>query len=58
MKEKAWHRRHALQLASQLPETYEDAMAVIRATERLANEYLKDPENPSDPGKLIRLREV
>jgi hypothetical protein len=56
MKEESWHRRHALQLAAQLPERYEDAMAVLRATVRLAEDYLKDPEKPS--GSITQLREV
>ena len=38
LKELSWHRRYALQLAAQLPENYEDAMAVVRATERLVQE--------------------
>ena len=57
MKELPWHRRHALQLASQLPENYEDAMAVVRATERLVQEYMKDdPDKP--PAPVFKLREV
>jgi hypothetical protein len=42
-----WHRRHALQLASQLPEGIEDALLVIEATRKLVEAFLK-PE-PADP---------
>jgi hypothetical protein len=56
MKEEPWHRRHAVQIAAQLPERYEDAIAVLRAAERLAEDYLKDPDTPSR--SVIRLREV
>jgi hypothetical protein len=30
-----WHRRHAMQIAMQLPEDFDDAVAVLRATESL-----------------------
>jgi hypothetical protein len=35
MKEKPWHRRHAIQLAAQLPEGREDALAILDAARRL-----------------------
>jgi hypothetical protein len=35
-----WHRRHALQLASQLPEKIEDARLVIKATQELLEDFL------------------
>ena len=54
MKEESWHRRLAIQLAAQLPERYEDAIAVLRATERLAEEYLKDTGEAA--GSVPRLR--
>ena len=41
MKEETWHRRQALMLASQLPEEYNDALLVIRATERLVLDFLR-----------------
>jgi hypothetical protein len=34
-KEQPWHRRHAIQLAAQLPEGKEDALAVLDAARRL-----------------------
>ena len=57
MTELPWHRRHAVQIAAQLPENYEDAVAVLRATERFLHEYLKDsPDKPPTP--VVKLREV
>lgn len=34
-KEEPWHRRHAIQLAGQLPERKEDALLILEATIRL-----------------------
>jgi hypothetical protein len=56
-KEESWHRRQAVMLASQLPEKYEDAVAVLRALERALHEYLKEPDGPLTT-PVIKLREV
>jgi len=53
--EEAWHRRHAVMLASQLPEKYEDAVLVLRAVERLVSDFLKE-EEPS--AEIVPLRIV
>jgi hypothetical protein len=42
--EDPWHRRHALTLASQLPENSADAMIVLEATMRLVREFISEPE--------------
>ncbi len=36
----AWHRRQALMLASQLPESTEDARMILRALEELLETFL------------------
>lgn len=36
-----WHKRHAITLASQLPESIEDALTVIDAMRELVEDYLK-----------------
>jgi hypothetical protein len=41
-KEEAWHRRHAVQLASQLPDDPEDAALIIAAVRRLLDGFLTD----------------
>jgi hypothetical protein len=38
----AWHRRHALTLAGQLPENVEDALLVLQATKELVDTFLSD----------------
>jgi hypothetical protein len=38
-KEEAWHRRHAVQLASQLPDNPEDAALIIAAVRRLLDGF-------------------
>ncbi|XIA64308.1 hypothetical protein ACFIOY_36385 [Bradyrhizobium sp. TZ2] len=43
MKEENWHRRHAVMLASQLPEETEDALAVLRLATQLVTGLLAGP---------------
>jgi hypothetical protein len=38
-----WHRRHALMLASQLPENVADALLVIEATRELVEKFMTEP---------------
>ena len=45
----AWHRRLAVQLASQLPDGVEDARIVIRLTQELLEGFLAPPEQPARP---------
>jgi hypothetical protein len=54
MNEQAWHRRHAVMLASQLPEKYEDAAAVLRCVERLLQDYLRDDPGLPRPSSIAR----
>jgi hypothetical protein len=49
MKEENWHRRHAIQLASQLPEGREDALIILDAARRLVTGFLADPETKKAP---------
>jgi hypothetical protein len=52
-----WHRRQALQIASQLPEEAEDAWAVLRLVEQLVGFFFeKPPEPPPEPGGQAVLR--
>lgn len=48
-----WHRRHALLLASQLPENHADADLVLQALRELLETFLseaaeREPERPSN----------
>jgi hypothetical protein len=38
-----WHKRHALQLASQLPENHADALLVLQATMELLETFMQPP---------------
>jgi hypothetical protein len=49
MKENSWHRRHAIQLASQLPEGNEDAMIILGLMARLVTDFLDAPEPTPAP---------
>ena len=42
----AWHRRHALTLAGQLPENIEDARLVLEAVSELVEDFLSKSEAP------------
>jgi len=39
-----WHRRHALQIAMQLPETQQDALLVLEAAKALVLGFLTDDQ--------------
>jgi hypothetical protein len=41
-----WHKRHALCLASQLPDNASDANAVIRELQHLVDTWLHPAEEP------------
>ena len=49
-----WHKRHALMLASPLPENVADARAVLREVEHLVDSWLHVEPEPS-PSKVITL---
>ncbi|MCK1479707.1 hypothetical protein IVB27_34470 [Bradyrhizobium sp. 197] len=50
MKQENWHRRHAVMLASQLPEETEDALTVLRLATQLVTGFLAVPdEAPKAP---------
>jgi hypothetical protein len=41
MKIEPWHRRHALTLASQLPDGHDDALAVLECARELVTAFLQ-----------------
>jgi hypothetical protein len=49
-KQLAWHRRHALMLASQLPEDPQEARMVLEALREIVERYLIQDEDEV-PGK-------
>ena len=49
-----WHKRHALMLASQLPDNASDARAVLRAVEEIVDTWLH-VELVAPPSKVIAL---
>jgi hypothetical protein len=50
-----WHKRHALMLASQLPENASDANAVIRELQDLVDTWLHVDREPAQGVKLVKL---
>lgn len=54
MAENNWYKRHALMLASQLPDNAADARAVIREVQDIVDSWLHvEPEHA--PGKVLTL---
>jgi hypothetical protein len=49
-----WHKRHALQLACQLPDNASDARAILREIDDLVDKWLHVPEVPA-PSKVLTL---
>jgi hypothetical protein len=49
-----WHKRHALMLASQLPDNASDANAIIRAMQNLVDTWLH-PAETAAPSKVFSL---
>jgi hypothetical protein len=43
MKTEQWHRRHAIMIASQLPENAADALLVLGAARELVGPFLDPP---------------
>ncbi|XIA66852.1 hypothetical protein ACFIOY_13710 [Bradyrhizobium sp. TZ2] len=56
MKEENWHRRHAVMLASQLPEETEDALAVLRLATQLVTGFLAGPSPMKKPASVAVLK--
>jgi|1185.fasta_scaffold53357_2 hypothetical protein len=53
MKEENWHRRHAIILASQLPEDTEDALAVLQLATELVTSFMAGPSPMKKPAATI-----
>ncbi|OSJ16831.1 hypothetical protein BST63_10605 [Bradyrhizobium canariense] len=53
MKPENWHRRHALQLACQLPEDSADALIVLRMATQLVTGFLAEDERTEKPGPVV-----
>jgi hypothetical protein len=49
-----WHKRHAIMLASQLPDNASDANAIIRELQNLVDTWLH-PAEVSAPAKVVSL---
>jgi hypothetical protein len=48
-----WHRRHALTLASQLPDNQADALLVLEAMRELVQHYLADDAESSERAQNV-----
>ena len=49
-----WYKRHALLIASQLPDNASDARAVLREVQSIVDSWLHVPE-PPEPSKILTL---
>jgi hypothetical protein len=50
-----WHRRHAIQLACQLPDDASDARAILREVQNLVDTWLHVDREPPPGTKLVSL---
>jgi hypothetical protein len=55
-KVETWHRRHAIQLAAQLPDGIEDARTIVRLIEELISSFLVKPEAKPKPLAVVPIR--
>jgi hypothetical protein len=53
-KEEAWHRRHAILVAAQLPEGIDDALIVLRLATQLVTGFLAELEKPVSALALVK----
>jgi hypothetical protein len=53
-----WHRRHALQIAAQLPDDPKDALIVLDHARRLVEEFLRTDAVPGNGNPTLRLVEL
>jgi hypothetical protein len=54
MKIEQWHRRHAVMLASQLPESMADSMAILERLKELVETFLQSDARASQGHSLVR----
>jgi len=55
MKIESCHRRHAVQLASQLPDRLEDARIILRLTNELLEDFLSETGRTEKPSPVVIL---
>jgi hypothetical protein len=55
MKIEPWHRRLAVQLASQLPDQIEDGRIILRLTTELLEDFLNEPETTKKLAPVITI---
>jgi hypothetical protein len=51
-----WHRRHAVQIACQLPDTIPDALIILRLATELAEGFLSGDDKPPQATVLTLAR--
>jgi hypothetical protein len=54
-KEEAWHRRHAIMLASQLPENTEDGLIILRLAMQIVTDFLMQSGEAQKPAPVVSL---
>jgi hypothetical protein len=47
-RDKSWHRRQALQVASMLPNDADDALAILEIARQIVQEFWKIKDRPKD----------
>ena len=52
-KEEAWHRRHAIMLASQLPDSTEDGLIILRLATQIVTDFLMQSGEAQKPTPVV-----
>jgi hypothetical protein len=55
MKIEAWHRHHAVHLASHLPARIEDTRTILKLLNELVDNFLTDPEPERERANVVTL---
>lgn len=53
VKSASWRKRHAIQIASQLPENIEDALAVLDYVRELVTVFLNEDRPKGDQARVL-----
>jgi hypothetical protein len=53
LKEEAWHRRHALQVARSLPDSPEDSLIIPRLATRLVIDFMMQSGEAKKPTPVV-----
>jgi hypothetical protein len=51
--EQAWHKRHAITLAGQLPDNTEDCLIILRLITQIVTDFLMQSDEAQKPSPVV-----